>query len=55
MRGCESPVQDHENGANINGAMENSSEMLARMEREWQDAMAKAANEELGTWREKGW
>lgn len=55
LRGCESPVQDHENGANINGAMENSSEMLARMEREWQDAMAKAANEELGTWREKGW
>lgn len=55
LRGCESPVQDHRQDANTNGVVENSSEMLARMEREWQEALARAANEELGAWREKGW
>ena len=55
LRGCESPVQDHREDANTNGVVENSSEMLARMEREWQEALARAANEDLGAWREKGW
>lgn len=55
LRGCESPVQDHGQDANTADAMETGSEMLARMEREWQEALARAANEELGSWREKGW
>lgn len=50
MRGCESPV-----GEDGNGRQENGNEMVARMEREWQEALARAANEHLGAWREKGW
>lgn len=52
MRGCESPVGEDGNG---NGRQENGEEMVARMEREWQEALARAANEHLGAWREKGW
>lgn len=55
LRGCESPVQDYGQGVNTNRSMENSSEMLARMEKEWQEALHRAANEDLGAWREKGW
>lgn len=56
LRGCESPVREYaHDDTNGSGSQENGSEMLARMEREWQEALAKAATEELGVWREKGW
>lgn len=43
LRGCESPVDGGGNGQEV---METEEEMLARMEREWQEALRKARSED---------